>query len=232
VILLEYTGKIDHGKHMDSSTYIDVCHYDFFGFGKEVYGNGRDGDMFKDMGRNNSISPKNRTQPFTSAIEDNQMWYFRASKNIDPGTKAHRHINICHPKAPPAPDPVKIDPNHSPLGGETTSTPVKLDQNHSPFGGETTSTPVSKVSSNLYSDTVDPYPSSKRLSATVDRNEYKQLFQVQVVLAEMDIRTNNASTYHYSKELIASRILGYDLINENLNHVDEKIKQWKQWNII
>jgi hypothetical protein len=125
--------------------YIDVCRYNVSCFGtEEVYVNDMDCDMFKDMGRNISIPPQDRTQPFTSAFEEDPMWYIGESKNVDPESTACQHINACHPKAPPAPDPVKLDPNHSPLGGETTSTPV------------------SKFSSDLYYDAVDRDPSVKR----------------------------------------------------------------------
>jgi hypothetical protein len=55
VILLEYMRQIDHGEHMDSLTYIDIwrCNVSCFGTEEhsEVYGNGRDGDLFKDMVR-------------------------------------------------------------------------------------------------------------------------------------------------------------------------------------
>jgi hypothetical protein len=44
-------------------------------------------------------------------------------------------------------------------------------------------------------------------------------------------RAHNASTYHHIKELIASKIIGYNLINEKLNPVDEISKQWKHWKI-
>jgi hypothetical protein len=74
VLMLEYMRQIDHGDHTDSSTYIDICHCNVSCFGteehSEVYGNGRDGDLIKDMGRNNSIPPEDRTQPFKSAFED------------------------------------------------------------------------------------------------------------------------------------------------------------------
>jgi hypothetical protein len=57
VILLEYMRQIDHGENTDSSTYIDICHCNVSRFGteehREIYGNGRDRDIFKDMGRNN-----------------------------------------------------------------------------------------------------------------------------------------------------------------------------------
>jgi hypothetical protein len=104
VILLEYKWQIDHGEHTDSSTYIDVCRYNVSCFGteehKEVYVNEMDCDMLKDMGRNISIPPKNRTQPFTSAFEEDPMWYIGESKNGDPGSTAYQHINACHHKAP------------------------------------------------------------------------------------------------------------------------------------
>jgi hypothetical protein len=48
-------------------------------------------------------------------------------------------------------------------------------------------------------------------------------------------RTHNASTHHYVKELIALKILGYNLINEILNPVEKIRKQcshWKSWNHI
>jgi hypothetical protein len=70
------------------------------------------------------------------------------------------------PKAPPAPDPEKLNPNLSPLGGETTCTPV------------------SKFSLDLCYDAVDRIPSVKRSSDTVDQNAYRQVVQGQVVLAE------------------------------------------------
>jgi hypothetical protein len=68
-------------------------------------------------------------------------------------------------KALPALDPVQLDPNLSPLGGNTTSTLA------------------SKFSSDLYYDAVDSVPSVKRSSDTVDQNEYSQVVQGQVVLA-------------------------------------------------
>jgi hypothetical protein len=46
-------------------------------------------------------------------------------------------------------------------------------------------------------------------------------------------RTHNALTHHHIKELIASWIIGYNLINEILNPVDKIRKQWihqKSWN--
>jgi hypothetical protein len=77
--------------------------------------------------------------------------------NVDPGSTSHLQKNICPPKAPPAPVPLKLDPNLS------------------AFGGETTSTLVSNFLSDLH---YNPYPSVKRFSATPDsRNEFKQLFQ-------------------------------------------------------
>jgi hypothetical protein len=121
VILLEYMWQIDHGEHTDSLTYIDVCHYilSISGCGTEehkaAYVSGKDGDMFKDMGRNISIPPKDRTQPFTSIFDEDPMLYIGEPKNVDPGSTAFRHINGCNPKAPPASDPVKLDPNHFPL---------------------------------------------------------------------------------------------------------------------
>jgi hypothetical protein len=61
---------------------------------------------------------------FTSVFEEDPMFHIGEPKNVDPGSTACRHINACNPKAPPAPDPVKLDPNHFPLGGETTSIPA------------------------------------------------------------------------------------------------------------
>jgi hypothetical protein len=43
-------------------------------------------------------------------------------------------------------------------------------------------------------------------------------------------RTHNASTHLYIKELIASKILGYNLINDILNSVDKIRKQWNHQN--
>jgi hypothetical protein len=104
--------------------------------------------------------------------DEDQVGYLGASNNVDPGPTAHLHTNVCHPKAPPARDPMKLDSNLSPLGAETTSTPV------------------SKVSSDLYYDKVDRGPSVKRPSETVDRNEYRQVVQGQVVLAASDRRNS------------------------------------------
>jgi hypothetical protein len=56
--------------------------------------------------------------PEISAFEEDPMWYIGESTNVDLGSTGCRHINACHPKEPPAPDPVKLDPNHSLLGGE------------------------------------------------------------------------------------------------------------------
>jgi hypothetical protein len=85
VILLEYMRKIDQGEHTDSSTYIDICNCNVSCFRteehREVYGNGRDGDLFKDMGRNNSIPHKDRTQPFMSVFDEDQVWYLGAFKS-------------------------------------------------------------------------------------------------------------------------------------------------------
>jgi hypothetical protein len=58
---------------------------------------------------------------------------------------------LDQPKAPPAPDPVKLDPNFSPPGGETTFTPVSRFLL-------------------IYSHAVDRDPSVKRFSDTVDQN--------------------------------------------------------------
>jgi hypothetical protein len=98
VILLEYIWQSDHGEH---TTYIYIClNVSCFGIEKhsELYGNGRDGDIIKDMVRNNSIPHTDRKQSFTSAFEEDPMWYFGASKDIDPGPTAHIHISVCHPK--------------------------------------------------------------------------------------------------------------------------------------
>jgi hypothetical protein len=141
-----------------------------------------------------------------SAFENNKMWYSGPSKNVDPGSRSH-----SHPKAPPAPDPVKLETSLSLLGGEKTSTPV------------------SKFSSD---DAVDPYPCVKRFSATADRNECKQLLQVQVILAAMDRRTQNALTYHHIKDLlIALKTIRSNLINEKLSPVVEISKQWNHQKI-
>jgi hypothetical protein len=113
------------------------------------------------------LSEKNVTQLLLSVFDEDQMWYLGVPKNIDHGSASHLHINIRHPKAAHAPYPVKLEPNISPLWGETTSTLV------------------SKFLSDLH---YNPYPSDKRLSSTVDRNEFKQLFQVQVVVAEIKRR--------------------------------------------
>jgi hypothetical protein len=78
--------------------------------------------------------------------------------------------NVHHPNTPPAPDPVKIDWNISPLGVETTSTPV------------------SKFAFHLFLDAVDQDPSVKILSAMVDQNECRQVVQGQVVLAAIERR--------------------------------------------
>jgi hypothetical protein len=75
------------------------------------------------------------------------------------GSTSHLHINICQPKAPHAPDPLKLDPNLSPLGGETTSTSV------------------SKFLSDWH---YDPYPSFKRFSATADKNEFEQVVVTEI----------------------------------------------------
>jgi hypothetical protein len=155
-------------------------------------GNGRDGDMFKDMGRNNSIPHRDRTQPLMSAFDEDQVWSFGAFKNVDPGPTAHLQINVCHPKAPPAPDPVKLDPNLSPLGGETTSTPV------------------SKFSSDLYYDAVDRDPSDKRSSDTVDRNECRHVVQGQVVLAASDRRNTLIDRLVYMTILLEAPNYSHD----------------------
>jgi hypothetical protein len=127
-------------------------------------------DMFKDMGRNDLTPYKERTQPFMSAFEEDKMLYFGAAKNVDPGSTTHWQINICQPKAPPAPDPVRLDPNLYPLGGETTSTLV------------------SKFSFHLYSDSVDRDPSVKWSYDTVYQNEYMQVVQGQAGLAASERR--------------------------------------------
>jgi hypothetical protein len=58
---------------------------------------------------------------------------------------------------------------------------VKLDPNLSPFGEETTSTPASKFYLDLNSEAVDRDPSVKRSSGIVDQNECRQVAQGQVV---------------------------------------------------
>jgi hypothetical protein len=110
----------------------------------------------KDTERNNSIPLRERTQPFTHDFEEDQMWYFGATKNVDPGPTSCRHKYACHPKAPPAPDPVKLDPNLSLLGGDTTSTPA------------------SKFSFNLYYDAVDWDLNVERFFATVKQQFVNQ----------------------------------------------------------
>jgi hypothetical protein len=98
VILLEYIWQIDYGEHIDSSTYIGLCHNNASSFitdeHKQVYVSDQDGDMFKDMVRNNPIPQKERTQPFISAFDEDQVWHLGASNNVHPGPTAHLHINI------------------------------------------------------------------------------------------------------------------------------------------
>jgi hypothetical protein len=62
---------------------------------------------------------------------------------------------------------------------------LNLDPNLSPLGGETTSILVSKFLSDLH---YDPYPIVKQFSATADWNDFKQIFQVQVVVAAIERR--------------------------------------------
>jgi hypothetical protein len=88
-------------------------------------------------------------------------------KDFHPTNQGH---SLTHYSAiQPAPDPVKLDPNFSPLGGETTPTP--------------TSTPVSTFSSDLGSDAVEQGPGVKIFSAAVDENEFQKVLQGQIILA-------------------------------------------------
>jgi hypothetical protein len=75
VILLDYMRQSDHGEHTDSLTCIDIFRFNVSRFGIEEHS-----DMLQDMGRNNSIPHMDRKQSFTSAFEEDPMWYLELLK--------------------------------------------------------------------------------------------------------------------------------------------------------
>jgi hypothetical protein len=125
--------------------------HDFFDPGtpkhKVDYIGGNHGNMHKALGRNNAVNGldgEQYTNTSMSTFDKDQRRCFVAAQNVGdiwPYTLPTKDIH--HSTIQPAPDPVMLDLNLSPLGGETTSTPV------------------SKFSSDFCSDAVDWDPSVK-----------------------------------------------------------------------
>jgi hypothetical protein len=117
---------------------------------------------------------------FMSSSDEPKRWGLDSARHVgsvNDTMTSKLPPKLIHPSIPPAPDPVKLDSNLSPLGGETT-----------PITSKCSSELNSKFSSKLNSNAMDWDLSVKRSSDTVDQNELWQVLQCQVVLAASDRR--------------------------------------------
>jgi hypothetical protein len=120
---------------------------------------------------------KQSTNMLMPSFNDGKMWCLdTAWQNGGEQIFNLSHEDVHTSSIQPAPDPEKLDPHLSPLGGEMTPTMTST----------MTSTPISKISFDLYSDAVNRDPNVKRFSATVDWNDCIKGFQGQVVSAVMN----------------------------------------------
>jgi hypothetical protein len=83
-------------------------------------GNGFD-DKFGDLGENDSLPDSNRLPMLISIFDNNQWGCLGASRNVGGAMTFHlcsmHNKDVHYHNTPSAPDPVKLDPHLSPLGG-------------------------------------------------------------------------------------------------------------------
>jgi hypothetical protein len=134
--------------------------------------------MYKGQGRNNALNGvdgEQYTNTCMSTFNEVQRRRLVADQDVSGvQTYALPTKGTHHSAIQPAPDPVKLDLNLSPLGGEQISAPI------------------SKFSSDLHADAIEQEPSVKRFSAVerdpkvkrfsadVDQTEFRQVVQGQL----------------------------------------------------
>jgi hypothetical protein len=127
---------------------------------KVNYCSDNDGDVLNNMGRRNphiNMDGKQSTNMLMPHVDDIKSWCLEIALQ-DGGEQTFNlsNKNVHISSIQPAPDPVKPEPNLSPLGGEQTPTLV------------------SKFAFDLVSDAVDRDSSVKRFPATIDLREAQQ----------------------------------------------------------